>query len=182
MSEAQILVATNNEIVQIRVTGRATFQCSQSLRDFCVNIVVTPVSKIIIDLSECVTMDSTFMGVLAMLGLRAKAKGIPVEVVNADKSQKGLLTGLGLGKLFGFTQTANSEVNWETLCAAVADDSDSNNQLEKAQTILDAHESLVKVDFNNFPKFKNVLEFLKEDIQRLKRANSQRKGQDTKDA
>ena len=47
-------------------------------------------------------MDSTFMGILAMLGLRAKKINAPMYVYNADEANLALLQGLGLRKLFEF--------------------------------------------------------------------------------
>ena len=166
MSGDNILVATDKKYAQVRVIGRGSFSCSQSLRDFCTRVIDTSIKKLIIDLSECVSMDSTFMGVLAMVGRRCREKPCPVEIVNVDKAKRKLLKGLGLEKLFIFSYTNTHQVNWETLCNTT-DDSQNGSRLEKAKTMLEAHEALIKVDKNNKPKFKNVIEFLKEDIKKL---------------
>ena len=167
MNNDRILVATNEEYAQIRVIGRGAFSCSQNLRDFCARIIESNITKIIIDLSECVFMDSTFMGVLAMIGLQGRSKHISVEIVNIDGVKKKLLKGLGLEKLFVFSHTnADQEVNWESLCNA-QDDSQKIDRLEQAKTMLEAHKALVKVNKSNEPKFKNVIEYLKDDMNNL---------------
>jgi anti-anti-sigma factor len=160
MADAKILVASDSAMAQIRVIGRTTFTCSPSLRDFGLKMIADAVSKIVIDLSECEGMDSTFMGVLAMIGRRGHEKEIAVEIVNVGGAQKKLLDALGLRNLFTFSRTAADQVNWVSLCNTEAVD-------PPAKTMLEAHETLMEVDADNIPKFKDVVEFLKEDIRKL---------------
>jgi anti-anti-sigma regulatory factor len=158
MADAKILVASDSNIAQVRVIGRATFSCSQSLRDFGLEMVGAEVRRFLIDLSECQGMDSTFMGIMALIARRVAAKGNQVEIVNAGKSPKKLLGELGITKLFAFTHTNETDVDWSSLCKSEPDD--DNQQ----QTILEAHETLMEADAGNIPKFKNVVEFLKQDL------------------
>ena len=166
MSGNQILVATDKKYAQVRVIGRGSFLCSQNLRDFCIKLIETNIKKIIIDLSECVSMDSTFMGVLALVGRRGKEKNLPVEIVNVGEAKKKLLKGLGLEKLFKFSYTKTDRVNWSSLCNTTGHSQDVN-QLNRARTMLEAHETLIEVNDKNQPKFKDVIEYLKEDIRKL---------------
>lgn len=165
MNKAQVLVATDGAVAQIRVSGQATFNCSQGLRDFGMKMIEHGARKVTIDLSECVSMDSTFMGVLAMLALAAHKKDVPVVIVNAsDTLQKSLAT-LGIKKLFGFCATANNDVSWQALCEAQPESEATPHAREK--TILEAHETLMEVDSENVPKFRDVVDFLREDIRKL---------------
>ena len=166
MNSDRILVATDEKYAQIRVIGKGAFACSQNLRDFCLRIIEAKKEKIVIDLSDCISIDSTFMGVLAMIGLRGRSKSISVEIVNVDEKKKKLLKGLGLEKLFSFSHTKTDQINWESLCNTT-DDSLKKNQLDQAKTMLEAHETLIEIDKNNLPKFKNVIEYLKEDMKKL---------------
>ena len=160
MSDAKILVASGNDVAQVRVIGRATLQASQSLRDFGLEMIAANVSRILVNLGECEGMDSTFMGILAMTARRSSANGeCCVEIVNADDNLKMLLDTLGLTRLFSFTHTATTADDWTTLCNTVADDG-----VEQQQTILKAHEALMDADVGNVPKFKEVVEFLKQDL------------------
>ena len=160
MSDAKILVASGNDVAQVRVIGRATLQASQSLRDFGLEMIAANVSRILVNLGECEGMDSTFMGILAMTARRSSANGeCRVEIVNADDNLKMLLDTLGLTRLFTFTHTETTADDWTTLCNTVADDG-----IEQQQTILKAHEALMDADGGNVPKFKEVVEFLKQDL------------------
>ena len=166
MRSDHILVATDEKYAQIRVFGKGAFACSQNLRDFCSKIIETKIEKIIVDLSECTSIDSTFMGVLAMVGLQGRKTNVGVEIVNVDEAKKKLLKGLGLEKLFTYSHTDTDQVSWELLCNATSD-SQEMGKVERAKTMLEAHETLIEVDSNNKPKFKDVIEYLKEDVKRL---------------
>ena len=43
-------------------------------------------------------------------------------------------------------------------------DQESETRWDRAETMLDAHEALVDVSAENLPKFKDVLAFLREDL------------------
>ena len=163
MSEAKILVATHGTMAQVRVIGRASFACSQSLRDFADRVAADDVKRFVVDVSECTTMDSTFMGVMAMVVTRNRDRNVTLEVVNASEKVKKLLVGLGLRALFCFSRTAGGSVDWAGLCQATAEDAGDDLALEK--TILEAHEALVDIDEGNAPKFRDVVDFLRQDLE-----------------
>ncbi|MFA6567609.1 MAG: STAS domain-containing protein [Victivallales bacterium] len=159
MKQVKVLIARDNGKYRIKVEGRANFECSPPLRNFAHSLECQDCREIFIDLSECVGMDSTFMGILAMMGLKAKKCGYTVNIVNADVNIKNLLNGLGLQKIFNYVEISEIELTqkWE-------DTGQSADKTEKAETVLEAHETLMKVDKENIPKFKNVVDFVKKDL------------------
>ena len=63
-----IRVARNDQMVWVRVTGRATFRESLGLEAYLESCVQEcPPSDVQVDLSQCVFMDSTFIGTLVKL-------------------------------------------------------------------------------------------------------------------
>ena len=106
-------------------------------------------------------MDSTFMGMLAMLGLNAKKKGVPAEIVNASEQNEKLLCGLGLKKVFEFKSGPSSA--GDDVPAASNDTSDEG----RARNVLDAHQTLMDIDEGNVQKFERVVEFVKKDIDKM---------------
>ena len=161
MTGTRIQVATDRKIAQLRVAGKATFNSAQSVREFALKMLDAGVKRVLVDLSECVTMDSTFMGVLALTVVRGRERQVTVEIVNANDNVKKLLASLGLKRLFVFSQTRSPEVDWTALCQAKADNAEA---LGQQRTILEAHETLMQVDPENVPKFKDVVEFLRSDL------------------
>ena len=162
MDQTQILVATNGEMAQIRVTGRATHACSHGLREFAMGQLAHGVKRFVLDLSACESMDSTFMGVLSMIAIRGRAKQVPVAIVNASAHTEKLLHGLGIKKLFCFAKLDSPNPDWQSLSQACPSAlADCGGQ---QRTVLEAHETLMAVDPANVPRFEDVVSFLKQDL------------------
>jgi len=168
MADAKIEVAHNDLSAHIRLIGRTTFACSQHLRDYGMLIVEKRIAHIRIDLSACEGMDSTIMGVLAMIGLRAKKYQLQAEIVNAAERHKKLLFGLGLKNLFTYTHTPSGQADWLALCQTRLDPPATLKvPLATERTVLEAHEVLMSIDPENVPKFKDVVDYLRQDMKRL---------------
>jgi len=168
MAEAQVLVARKEGVLQVRVIGRATFKVSRELREYGVQTVNDGICSVIIDLSQCEGMDSTFMGVLAMIGLEAKGKA-RVLVVNANDKLRKLLDSIGVSRLVEFTQKKMDEITWSRLCEAAKESGDMN---QMADTIREAHKTLMDISSENVPKFKNVVDMLSSDMNENEKSNS----------
>jgi anti-anti-sigma factor len=160
MEEAKVLVARHDTVVAIRVVGRASFKVSSELRAFAEKAFAEGVTSVVVDLSECISMDSTFMGVLAMIGLRGRNRANLV-LVNADESHRDLLDGIGVSMVWTYADEPVPEVSWETLCKAAAGTAEAE---DVGQTILDAHRTLMELTPENIPKFKNVVDMVSKEL------------------
>ncbi|MBO5725380.1 MAG: hypothetical protein J6S58_11180 [Lentisphaeria bacterium] len=163
MANGEVFVSGEEDHFAVKVAGRATFECVAPLRDLAGKLDNISFSKVDIDLGGCLGMDSTFMGVLAMMALRAKKAKAVITVWNADDMNKNLLAGLGLKKLFQYQDgvVEMGQVN-----------ADSNTgvplgKLENATTVLEAHKTLMDVDSDNVAKFEKVVEFVQKDLDKL---------------
>ncbi len=156
MAEAQILVARRGGIVVIRVLGRATFKVSRDLREYGVRVIQEDATSVIVDLSECKGMDSTFIGVLAMIGLEGHDK-VELVIVNANDAHRRLLESIGVSRLWKFTEEPVPDVDWKSLCVAASGAADIKSL---GSTVMDAHQTLMDLDPQNVPKFKDVVELL----------------------
>ena len=166
----EILVALQGDTAFVHVTGRGSFKNSTNLKQFGVAAIEAKCRMLVLDMAECVGMDSTFMGVLAGLAFRLK-QGSEGEllVVNLSTRTHGLLTTLGLDQvvkpyLAGATPPeyqrilSSSVFEMETLA------SEDETKRSTAETMLEAHQNLVDLTPENAPKFKDVLTFLREDL------------------
>ncbi len=165
MGKTEVLVAHNRDTYNIKVSGRATFAYGTPLRHLAQCFENEEIARINVDLSECTGMDSTFMGILAMLGLRAKKNNAEVEIINADTANVGLLDGLGLHRLFKFSKKTPEELKQEQKWESASDKTET--QLDMAKTVYDAHDTLMGVDPGNIPKFKGVVDMAKKDLDKL---------------
>lgn len=161
MKNAEVLIASNDGVYSIKVNGRATFECVPPLRSLAKELENVVFRKIDVDLSACTGMDSTFMGILAMLGLRAKKIDAVMTIFNAGDLNKSLLFGLGLKKLFNFSE---GEIRFESEAGSAEGTAD---RIASAQTVLEAHKTLMDVDEENVGKFEKVVDFVQKDLDRL---------------
>ena len=161
MESGEIFLSEKDGVTFIRVKGNASFVCAPPLRELAKKLASEPFGGLKIDLEECTWMDSTFMGMLAMLGLNAKKKGVPAEIWNASEQNEKLLCGLGLKKVFAFLSGAFGGA------ADAPAASNATSDENRARNVLDAHQTLMDIDVSNVPKFEKVVEFVKKDIDRM---------------
>ena len=160
METGEIFISNKDGVHYIRVKGNASFVCAPPLRELAKKLPAEPFNGIRIDLEECTWMDSTFMGMLAMLGLSARKKSVPAEIFNASEQNEKLLGGLGLKKVFEFRIGAFDDVAGTAASNATTPESNAHN-------VLDAHQTLMDIDISNVPKFEKVVEFVKKDIDKM---------------
>ncbi|MBQ9789428.1 MAG: STAS domain-containing protein [Lentisphaeria bacterium] len=166
MQDKDILISNSGNVYNIKVCGRANFEYAVPLRHLA-NCLNSNIEKICIDGSECTFMDSTFMGVMSMIGLRSKKCGTKVEIYGMAPNVRALLKGLGVDKLFTFFDNVNDmqQSSWEELAKQ------EKNMLETAETVSEAHKVLVEADDSNEARFHDVIKFADEDIARLRDAD-----------
>lgn len=157
--QSSIQVGVNGQAVWVKVEGRGTFLNSGDFKQFTREMVNRGYRNFIIDLENCAMMDSTFMGTMAGVALRLKELGQGhLHVIHCGERSRELLTGLGLDQLFEI----HSEGAVAPQCAAIAAMPESKR--ETTRDMLAAHEALCQAAPQNFSKFKDVLEFLKQDL------------------
>ncbi len=161
-NSGELFISSVDGVHRIKVSGRATFDCAPPLRDLAKSLENASFTAIRVDLGGCEWMDSTFMGVLAMLGLRAKAVKAAMEIWNAGEQNQALLISLGLKKLVTFTQgNLDDDADW------TAGKTENLGMADGAQTVLEAHQTLMDVDGQNVEKFEKVVELVQKDIDRM---------------
>jgi len=176
---SKILVARSVDLGFIKVVGRGSFQNSGCLKAFYQQLLKEGVARFVVDLESCTYLDSTFLGILLGLGLKLKESGPGrLHILNANPRNLELLKNLGLDRLinidapapngFGGMRGGNGsnptglnglkEEQFQEIPCPIP------TRSEAAPTILEAHENLMEFDARNVPKFKDVVEFLREDL------------------
>jgi anti-sigma B factor antagonist len=160
--QSSIQVGVNGSVVWVRVAGRGSFLNSGSLKEFAREMVNRGYREFVFDLAECVMMDSTFMGTMAGMALRLKELGQGrLHVIHCGERSRELLSGLGLDLIFDI-QADGAEA---PACRALNQNDESAGKREQAGTMLEAHEALCEAAPKNLTRFKDVLEYLKQDLQ-----------------
>ena len=159
-NQSHILVHCTRDTAWIRVEGKGSFLNSSGLKEFAGVMMNRGLRKFVVDLQHFPVMDSTFMGTLAGIALRLReicADGA-VHMVHLNDRNRELLRGLGLDRLFNFDFDGIPPEEAETRIEA------DGNRASNARTMLEAHEALVEAAPENLAKFKDVLEYLKQDL------------------
>lgn len=162
----RIQVAVHNQIGYAVVQGRGSFKVSASVKDFGNTLLESGVHHLVLDLQDCIGMDSTFMGVLAGLCTRFhRETDAKVQVSHASDKIQRLMSTLGLDRLL--------DAGSPTLPQPLEDPAElteldvaPQTPLASAETMLEAHENLVDVHEDNALRFQDVLDYLREDIRR----------------
>lgn len=166
---SSILVGTINKVVWIKVEGKGSFLNSAGVKDFAKEMVIRGSREFVVDLRNCPVMDSTFMGTLAMIALRLRELGQgSLHVINLNERNHDLLTNLGLDQLFSMDSAGVKEgmqTGGSNLPSSLQPTAATDREAQ-AEAMLEAHEALVEVDPENLAKFKDVLEYLKQDLHR----------------
>ena len=164
--QSSILVGVNGPAVWVRVEGKGNFLNSGSLKEFAQEMVNRGYREFVIDLEHCAMMDSTFMGTMAAVALRLKELGQGhLHVVRCGERSRELLSGLGLDQIFDIRSNGATAPE----CGTMKQDSHDGAEAEKkerAETMLEAHEALCEAAPENLSRFKDVLDYLKQDLHR----------------
>jgi anti-sigma B factor antagonist len=106
---AKLMVLVGEQFACIRIVGRANFTSSVDFKALVDDLRQRGCHCFVLDLTECVLMDSTFLGVLAGLGLKLSSGNggedrHGVELFNPSPRITELLETLGVLHLFKITQ------------------------------------------------------------------------------
>ena len=161
-STSGILAGCINGRVWLRVAGKGSHQNSRDLKAFMQS--QAPASggqRVIVDLSSCTGMDSTFMGMLTCIAGRLEEKGGALHVIHAAGRNGELLRGLGLDEIFTVDDDEEhlTEAVAEPDCAELPGESCSRE--ERTEICLECHEALAAADARNAVKFRDVIELLR---------------------
>lgn len=176
----KLWVAIQEETAFVHVQGRGSFKISSALKQFGNAMLESGCRHIILDMIDCVGMDSTFMGVLAGLAFRLKQLGGgEIIMVNLSLRTRGLLATLGLDQIIQPQMVGTMSEKMQKVLAVssklLALDNPEETQAATTETMLEAHENLVQLSPENLPKFKDVLTFLRDDLKRARETDAGQK-------
>ena len=169
-SLAKLMVAVCDEVVFIKINGRGDFNLSLDLKKLFVQLHQRGYRRFVLEVCGCAMMDSTFLGTLADIALKYcnanNPQNFPLELINPNPRIAETLENLGVAHLFKITQCPDSpSVNYQPQ-ALTADKS----KIEITRNCVEALKTLIRVNEQNVKKFKDVVEFLADDLKRLEAA------------
>jgi anti-anti-sigma regulatory factor len=161
-SPGSLEVARSESAVYIKVKRLGIASVGLDLWDFAEEMARQDYFKFIVDLAECQSFDSTFMGVLVGIAEGpAKKMGGGVMVIHPSDHHMKLMSEVGLTKILVIRDTT-SEIpqNLETIPL----ESLPRESRERVERIRDAHIRLCSLDEKNRVKFGPFLDLLAKEI------------------
>jgi anti-anti-sigma regulatory factor len=167
------LVLVGKRFACIKIVGRANFTLSIDFKALLVGLRQEGYNYFVIELSECLLMDSTFLGVLAGLGLKmsqpdGNSPPCPVELRNPNARVTELIENVGVLHLF---RVRHGPLSAPEALEACATETMNPSREEITRACLEAHQTLMEINPENVSRFKEVTRFLAEDLQKLKERN-----------
>ena len=170
---ATLQVWVGDMVVCIKIAGRASFHCSVEFKTLVTTLWQQGQTRFILDLSDCQLMDSTFLGVMAGLGIKLNAERngngqASLELWHASSRVADLIENLGISHLFKTVSapSAPATADCNRVDPAGLPTGTPADKNEISRTCLEAHRLLMELNPNNVPKFKDVTRFLEEDLKR----------------
>lgn len=157
MSAGTIQVAVVDAVACVKIAGPANFALGVDFKTVVANCCEKGGRVLLLDLTDCVNMDSTFLGILMSMTSRLDR----IELLNPSERITDLLDSLGVMELLKVGLGDNPfEARLDTAESTKAD----KRALTEAS--LEAHQLLMKINPANVPKFKDVAKFLEEDLKK----------------
>ncbi|HZV36523.1 MAG TPA: STAS domain-containing protein [Verrucomicrobiae bacterium] len=182
-ASAKLLVFASGHFACIKIAGRANFTSSLDFKLLIQELSEKAVSRFVLDLSECVLMDSTFLGVLAGFGLKmsggrngdsnaaprdqSNTPGKSIELMDPNPRILELLENLGVLHLFKVIHGPCADMPKEAGTPRAVPGAHASRE-EVTRNCLEAHKTLMEIDPANVPKFKELTQFLAEDLKKFK--------------
>ncbi len=166
---APILVGHIGQLFWIRVEGKGSFQNSVQVKHCFQTMIEKGERHFVVDLERCPIMDSTFLGTLtgAALNLRDSGSG-EVSVLNANSRNQQLLTSLGLDHILDVdhdgTKYCSERKQVSSELSNCADEIPPCPKEEQVAQVLAAHEALTQANAENAARFRDVIEFLEQEL------------------
>ncbi len=160
--EPPFLVNPYDDPVVVKINGKASFLNSAPVKELFDRLTGEGKSRFVIDFQNCTGMDSTFLGILAGLGLklmRGEPKG-SVVLCRLGARNLELIRNLGLHRLLTLDDGAALPPPPAAGMQAVGG-RPPLSEIENARLVLQAHENLVEIDASNKTKFQDVIAFLR---------------------
>src|SRR5689334_10142150 len=143
-------VAVVDHTAFVKIPGRANFTSSVDFKTLVTELRAHGVDRYVLDLGECVTMDSTFLGVLAGIALKQAdgkdvkpSEKLEMELLNPNARIADLIENLGVMDLFTVLHEQNP---CTALFEPVNNGRPEPSREEMSRTCLEAHQLLMSIN------------------------------------
>jgi anti-anti-sigma regulatory factor len=152
----------------VKVVGRANFNLSTAFETLLDELYRKKFDCFMMELSECLLMDSSFLGVLVAFAVKLKpadgdGKAVRIGLNNPNPTVLQLFDDLGVLDLFQVTHGEQKAIDGKAATAVPT----GASKTDITRTCLEAHRTLMAMNPDNARRFKDVTRFLAEDLKKL---------------
>ena len=154
-TDIKYLVKIEGDNAFLKIMGKACYLNCRNVSEFFGTVCERNCKTLFIDFTDCTGMDSTFMGMIAGVALRLRKKQAEVTLQNLKGRNLQLIENLGIYKLVNIKDCIDDIVVEQKLEASSV----------SGESMLKAHEDLIKANSSNLEKFEDVISFLKKEVE-----------------
>ncbi len=161
---ANILIGRKDGTVWFKVRSQGSLKISPLVKDAAESMFEQGVKKFVVDLAECPSMDSTFMGTLSGIALKLRKRDGSLDIINANQRNRNSLLNLGLDAIMQIQEADCEAATTADNEATTALDNEEASREQQARVMLDAHRALVDACPDNLVQFEDVIEYLRKEV------------------
>lgn len=141
----------------MRLEGDVRLTLCARVEAFLDSVFTHPFKSIIVDLNGAEGVDSTTLGLLAKLAIRSRGElGIQPTLFSSKPDLTRVVRSMGLDRVFTIVESPSDA---DLASAAELPDVDADDELIRQQ-IIEAHETLMRIDARNVSAFKDLVQAL----------------------
>ncbi len=160
----RLAYATAPGWVCFRAQGKPSLDLPPHLREAAQKLIAAGHTQVVVDLTDCPAVDSTFIGVLIFLTKAVQAASPPgrVMLVGLCDLVRNQIDSLGVLGRFTLGDRSAALGAFQDLPLSRPD------RVQTTRLALDAHRELVEANAGNAERFCDVIELLEQDLRRQK--------------
>ncbi len=158
---SKALYAWQQNVCILKLVGELRFTDCPSIDKFIQTVCKQETTQIVLDLSETTLLDSTALGMLAQVAIRArnKQKDPPTLLIDND-DLKVLLQSVCFDRVFSIIKIADSEKGFQFESLETI----NSNEEVLATQVLTSHQNLMQLSYGNHLNFHDVLDAMDQQL------------------
>ncbi len=157
--KAEVLVGSNGHSTAVSITGRANWSYGAAFHDFC-QVEIDAGHALVMDLSGCDYLDSTFLGTIQEVVDESEQAGVPLSIQGTLPGVSNLFEELGMERVLRHVTDQPQPLpgKMDPLTAPPPDDRTETHR------VLLAHETLAALNESNRLKFAELIDTLHKEM------------------
>lgn len=162
MTPGTIKIAEHEGVFVIKLEGDVRLTLCLSFDEFIEDILKQPnYSSVIFDLTKAQAIDSTTLGLMAKVSIKAGHHGHDSPlVVSSNPSITRILVSMGFDDIFRLVDQSEFDNGKQSSLDVIVISEKNGNESEVQKKVLEAHQILMEMNDKNNESFKDLVETL----------------------